>query len=115
MPDDLFSFTRCCCIYRLINDDERDYEYNNTTKGTYTNTRTVPLKVQVATTLTSAFVPVSPIISLDLAPGTIVVKEFTAAKYFTVWYANCATSCTMFTYYTKTYDACGEYEEKHLY
>lgn len=93
-------------------DDERDCEYNNTTKVTYTNTGTVPLKVQVAYTLNSAFVPVSPIISLDLAPGASVVKEFSAAKYFTVWYSNCATSCTMNTYYAKTYDACAEYEEK---
>jgi hypothetical protein len=94
-------------------DDGSDCEDNDTTKVTYTNTGTVPLRVQVATSLTSAFVPISPIVSIDLAPGASVVKEFAADKYFIVWYANCATTCTMYTYYAKTYATCGVTEEKH--
>lgn len=105
----MFSLLSCS---KPGDDGGSDCEDNNTTKVTYANTGSVPLKVQVATSLTPAFVPISPIITLELAPGASVVKEFTAGQYFTVWYANCATSCTMYTYYSKTYNTCGVYEEK---
>lgn len=104
-----FSLLSCS---KPSDDGGSDCQDNNTTKVTYTNNGTVPLKVQVATSLTPAFVPISPIVSIDLAPGASVVKEIPADQYFTVWYANCATTCTMYTYYSKTYSTCGVYEEK---
>lgn len=89
-----------------------DCEENNTTKVTYTNTGTVSLRVQVATSLTPQYVPINPILTFDLAPGVSVTKEFSADKYFTLWYNNCATTCNRYSYHFKTFDACGEYEEK---
>lgn len=110
----LFSAVITCSLYSCSKpgDDASDCEDNNTTKVTYTNTGSTPLRVEVATSLTPQFKPVSPIVTLDLAPGASVVREISAEKYFTVWSRDCATTCTMVTYYSKTYSQCSEYEEK---
>lgn len=92
--------------------DSSNCEDENTTKVTYTNQGTVPLRVKVAAYLNSSFEPISPILDFELAPGASQVKVFRADKYFTLWYNNCATSCTLMTYYNKQFDACMEYEEK---
>lgn len=89
-----------------------DCEEDNLTKVTYTNTGTTPLRVSVATQLTPQFETVSPVFTIDLAPGASVEKVFFADKYFTVWQSNCATNCTLATHNYKTYEACNEYEAK---
>ena len=100
------------CCSKNIDDDSSDCEDNNTTTVTFTNKGSVPLRVEVSIQLTPQFKPINPVVSLDLAPGTSVVKEISADKYFTVWTSNCAINCSMVTYYSKTYDACSSYEEK---
>ncbi|MBL7699084.1 MAG: hypothetical protein JNK79_13045 [Chitinophagaceae bacterium] len=93
-------------------DEGENCEDNNTTKVTYSNTGSVPLRVVVATSLTSQYEPINPILNIDLAPGASTVKEFDADQYFNVWYSNCSDDCSMVTYYSKTYAQCSEYEEK---
>lgn len=93
-------------------DEGSDCEENNRTKVVFTNTGSVPLRVEVATTLTPQFDPINPVFSLDLAGGASVQKEFEADKYFILWYSNCSADCSMVTYYNKTYVPCSEYEEK---
>ena len=90
-----------------------DCENDHTTQVTYTNTGSVPLRIEVATSLTPQYEPVNPILTLDLAPGATVVKEIQADRYFNVWYRDCSTNCTQTTYNSKTYEQCGQYEEKH--
>ncbi len=89
-----------------------DCENANTTQVTYTNMGTTPLRVKVAATLTPAFEPISPILDFELAPGASTVKVFKSDRYFTLWYNNCATSCSLQTYYIKTFETCMEYTEK---
>lgn len=89
-----------------------DCEADNTTQITYTNQSSVPVRVKVSVYLNSSFEPISPILDFELAPGASQTKEIKAAKYFTLWYNNCATSCSLLTYYYKQFDACMEYEEK---
>lgn len=89
-----------------------DCESNNTTTVAFTNTGSIPLRVRVSISLTPMFEPVSPIITLDLAAGATVTKEFQADKYFIVWDRDCATTCSRVTYYSKTYTQCLQYEEK---
>ena len=109
-------FTALTCVSlscsKNIDDDSSDCEDNNTTTVTFTNKGSVPLRVEVSIQLTPQFKPISPVVSLDLAPGATVVREIKADKYFNVWSSNCATNCSMVTYYSKTYAACSAYEEK---
>jgi hypothetical protein len=93
-------------------DSGSDCEDTHMTKVTFTNKGSVPLRVEVAIQLTPQFKPITPVVTLDLAPGASVVKEFIAGKYFNVWSSNCAASCSMVTYYNKTYVECSTYEEK---
>lgn len=85
---------------------------DNTTKTTFTNTGSIPLRVQVATSLTDQFEPINAIVNEDLAPGASVSKGMYADKYFIVWSRDCPTNCSMVTYYSKTYAACGDNQEK---
>ena len=87
-------------------------EDTNTTKVTFRNTTASPLRVVVSATLTPQFVPVDPILTIDLAPGQSVVKEFQAGRYVNTWYNNCATSCSRMSYGFKDFTQCGEFEEK---
>lgn len=89
-----------------------DCENENTSKVAFTNIGSVPLRVKVAETLTPAFEPISPVVDVVLAPGATQTKIINSDRYYVVWYNNCATSCAIQTYYVKTYDICGEYEEK---
>lgn len=100
------------CSKNAGDDDDDDCEGNNTTTVIYKNTGTVPLRVQVATSLTAQFVPINPVVNEDLAPGASIEREIDARQYFTVWYNNCATSCSMVTYYSKTYVSCSENTEQ---
>lgn len=93
-------------------DDGNDCEDDNTCTIIYTNTGSIPLRVEVAIQLTPQFVPIDPIITLNLAPGATVTKVVKSNRYFTIWSRDCATSCTMVTYYSKTYTNCEAYDEK---
>jgi hypothetical protein len=109
-------FIAIACVFincsKEAGDEDSDCENDNTTTITYKNTGSVPLRVQVATQLTPQFVPIDPIVHLDLAPGQTIVKEIPADQYFVVWYSNCAASCSMMTYYSKTYMRCEPYSEE---
>lgn len=111
----LFTAITCLIISckKNMEEAEETCEDANTTQVTYTNTGTVPLKVVTAYSLNSQYEPVNPIHSIELAPGASVVKEFTAGKYWNVWYKNCSTTCTRAIFNTKMYDACAENEEKY--
>lgn len=87
-------------------------EEKNTTIVVFTNTGTVPLRVAAASSLTSQFEPIDPVLSIDVAPQASVSREIEANKYFILWYSNCADECTRITNYSKTYAACTENEEK---
>lgn len=93
-------------------DAESDCQDDNTTKVTFSNTGSVPLRVEVAIQLTPQYRPIDPVVVLDLAPGQSTQKEIKADQYFVVWSANCATTCTRATSYSKTYESCSAYEEK---
>ena len=93
-------------------DDTQDCDENNTTSIVFSNTGTTPLRVELASSLTPQFKPINPVVVLDLAPGATVTKEVAADDYFNVWSRDCSTTCTMVTYYRKTYDKCNAYEEK---
>ena len=109
-------FAAIACVFisckKESGDTDSDCQNDNTTKVTYTNTGTISLRVQVSYQLTPQFVPINPIFTIDLAPGASVVKEFVADKYFTVWTRDCATTCSMVTYYSKTYVQCNATVEK---
>lgn len=89
-----------------------DCQDNHTTEVVFTNTGSIPLRVEVAVQLTPQFTAINPVLKLDLAPGATIKREITATKYFIVWNRDCATSCSMVTYYAKTYTECNTYEEK---
>ena len=93
-------------------EEESDCEEDYTTKVTYTNTGSTKLRVQVANSLTAQFVPIDPVVTLDLNPGQSVGKVIPAGKYFSVWSSNCPANCSMNTYYNKTYAPCGDYKEE---
>jgi hypothetical protein len=93
------------------NEEEEGCEDTNTTKVTYRNTTNAALRVVVSMTLTPQFEPVSPIFTIDLAPGQSVPKEFTAGRYINSWYSNCATSCNRIGNIFKDYASCSAYEE----
>ena len=81
-------------------------------KVTYNNTTADALRVVVSGSLTPQFEPVNPIITLDLAPGQKVVKEFSSGRYVITWYNGCPTNCNRRSYAFKDYTSCNEYEEK---
>lgn len=58
-----------------VDDGGYDCQDNNTTKLSFGNTGNVPLRVQVAISLTPQFTTIDPVVSLDLAPGETVNKE----------------------------------------
>ncbi len=89
-----------------------DCQDNHTTEVVFTNTGSVPLLVEVAIQLTPQFTAINPVVKLDLAPGATATREISATKYFIVWNRDCATTCAMVTYYSKTYTECNTYEEK---
>lgn len=90
----------------------KDCMDTHTTKVVYTNTGTIPLRVEVAIQFTPQYQPIDPVVSVDLAPGVTVVKEFSAHNYFTKWSRDCSSSCNTVTFYAKTYNECSDYEEK---
>jgi hypothetical protein len=110
----LFMAVSCLSFSCKKNSDDAGAacEEKQTMKVTFANTGSVPLRVVLATSLTPQFTPVNPVFSLDLAPGASVIKEFAADTYFNVWYTNCASACSLSTYYSKTYTACNAYDEK---
>ncbi len=88
-----------------------DCEDDNTTTVVFTNNGTVALRVQVAIQLTPQYVPIDPVVTLDLAPGATSTKVIKADRYMIVWNRNCSTTCSLVTSYAKTYDACSSNEE----
>lgn len=86
-------------------------EENETTKVTFKNTRSTSVKLEVAVTFNAQYVPNSPIIQIDLAPGASTVREFRYGKYFIEWENGCPAACSQGAFYAKTYEQCGEYEE----
>ena len=87
-------------------------EENNTTKVTFTNTTNTSLRVVVSTRLTPQFEPIDPSITVDLAAGQSVIKEFTAGRYVNSWYNGCPLNCNRRSYNFMDFTQCNEFEEK---
>ncbi len=86
-------------------------ETNNTTKVTFKNTTTTSKRLEVAKTFNSEFVPNEPVLSIDLAPGASISKEFRYGKYFVQWKNGCPSACSKAAFYAKDYLSCQEYNE----
>lgn len=111
----LFSIAIACVFVgckKGSDDDDADCMDNNTTEVTFKNIGSVPLRLKVATSLTPQMEPINPIINLDLDPGEVSIMDIPADMYHLLWYSNCATACTAYTSYVKTYEQCAEYVEE---
>ena len=86
-------------------------EENETTRVTFKNTGTTPLRVEVAYTFNSQFMPVDPVVELDLAAGASVVKEFRYGRYFIQWKNDCPGTCSQRSFFAKDFNQCEEYTE----
>lgn len=93
-------------------EESESCEDNNTTKVTFRNVWEQKMRVQVAYQLTPQFEPVNPVVTLDLAPGETVMKEFESGRYMIVWKNDCPQTCSLASSYAKTYETCGEYNEQ---
>ncbi|MBL7736832.1 MAG: hypothetical protein JNL51_15340 [Chitinophagaceae bacterium] len=93
-------------------DDADTCEDLNTTKVTFSNTTSGAMKVVLSATITPQYEPISPIFSIDLAPGQKVVKEFNAGRYIATWYEGCPSACNRIGNLFRDFNQCGEYEEK---
>ena len=98
--------------YCRLHDEEESCQDTNSTTITYRNTTSSSLRVVVSTSLTPQFEPVSPLFTIDLAPGQLVAKEFSAGRYVNSSYNGCLANCNRGSYLFKDYTACEEYEEK---
>jgi hypothetical protein len=87
-------------------------EDTNTTKVTYSNTTSAALRVVVSATLTPQLDPINPVLTIDLAPGQSVMKEFQADRYAVTWYNGCPATCNRRTYYFRDFNQCETYDEK---
>lgn len=85
---------------------------NNTMELTLKNTGTIPLRVVMATQLTPQFQGIDPVLTLDLAPGQTVQRVVPAARYYSVWWRDCNTTCTKVLSYAKDYESCNAYTEE---
>lgn len=105
------------CLFLLISctksagEEVPACEDNGTTKVTFTNTSGVSLKLEVAQTFNSSYVPNSPVIQMQLAPGATITKEFPYGKYFIELENGCPAACSQRSFYAKTYEQCSVYEE----
>jgi hypothetical protein len=92
--------------------EDETCEDTNTTKVTFSNTTSAALRVVVSATLTPQLEPINPILTIDLAPGESVEKEFEAGRWVTTWYNGCPSSCSRRAYMFRDFNQCGVYEEK---
>jgi hypothetical protein len=91
-------------------DDVASCEENETTKVTFKNTRSTSVKLEVAITFNAQYVPNSPVVQIELAPGASTVREFRYGKYFIEWENGCPTACSQGSFSAKTFEQCGTYE-----
>ncbi len=110
----LYAITIFCTLISCkkgTDDAGNSCEDDNTAETTFTNNGNISLHVEVATSLTPQFEPISPSISVELAPGASVSKGLYADQYFIIWSRGCPTNCSTITYYSKTYASCTKNQE----
>lgn len=110
----LYAMTISCILLSCKKGDSdtgESCEEDNTAETTFTNSGSIPLQVEVATSLTPQFEPINPTISVVLQPGASVKKGLYAEQYFIIWSRDCPTNCSTITYYSKTYAACSDNQE----
>lgn len=93
-------------------EDAETCEDLGTTKVTFSNTTGGGMKVVLSRTITQQYEPISPLFTIDLAPGQEVVKEFEAGRWIATWYEGCPSACNRIGNLFRDYDQCGEHEEK---
>ena len=93
-------------------DDDETCEDLNTTKVTFSNTTSKPMRVVLSATISPQYEPISPLFTIDLSPGQSVPKEFSAGRYVATWYDDCPSACNRIGNLFRDFDSCGNYEEK---
>jgi hypothetical protein len=113
----LLALALCATLFSCSKGDDEDNDpdclTDNTTQVSFTNTSSIPLRVEVASRLTPQLEAIDPVVTLDLAAGESATKTFAAGRYMMVWRTGCPSNCLTVTgALGRDFESCEEYQEK---